>query len=114
MPQVRQNQCFAVPVLNLYSDRFSLPEKVIRFEAGISRPRAPGLGESVWGKGGKGTGKAEGSKGGKQTSHGAHAAVAFIDFDISWSKKGELDGLAMAGARVYDFLGHRGYIMPVE
>lgn len=41
IPHVLQNQCFAVPVLNLYSERFSAPEREVRAGAGIVKPRKP-------------------------------------------------------------------------
>lgn len=41
MPQVLQNQCFAVPVLNVYSCRCSLPSRDLRASALMMRPMKP-------------------------------------------------------------------------
>ena len=41
MPQVLQNQCLAVPVLNVYSARFSL-SRDLRDDFGMTKPRNPG------------------------------------------------------------------------
>ena len=42
IPQVLQNQCFAVPVLKVYSVRFSLPSRDFKASARMTRPRKPG------------------------------------------------------------------------
>lgn len=45
-------------------------------------------------------------KSGRQTFHGAHAAVAFVDFDIPGGEDGEFDGFAVAGAGMEGVFGH--------
>jgi len=41
IPQILQNQCFAVPVLKVYSSRCSLPSNDFRDDLGIVKPRKP-------------------------------------------------------------------------
>ena len=85
IPQVLQNQCFAVLVLKVYSVRCSFPSRDFRASARMTRPRKPGgglvSGIMLRGKGESGWSGREGNTG-AGTFHVADAAITFAEGEI--------------------------------
>lgn len=93
----------------MYVVKCSLPSKVTRLDAGISRPRKPDTGE--W----EGEGIHTERLGGGRTFHRADTAIAFTDVDVGGCEDGEGDGFAVAAAVVRGLGCHgRKYTMDGE